>query len=69
MRLDKAAKLEKKLRTDQFTLEDFLEQMDQIRNMGSLGDILSMLPGGAQSFRAPISMKSRWPAPRPSSNP
>ena len=45
---DKAAKLEKKLRTEQFTLEDFLEQMEQIKNMGSLGDILSMLPGGSK---------------------
>lgn len=45
---EKAAKLEKKLRTEQFTLEDFLEQMEQIKNMGSLGDILSMLPGGSK---------------------
>jgi signal recognition particle subunit SRP54 len=45
---EKAAKLEKKLRTEQLTLEDFLEQMEQLKNMGSIGDILSMLPGGAK---------------------
>ncbi len=43
---DKAAALEKKLRKAEFTLEDFLEQMGQIKNMGNLGDMLSMLPGG-----------------------
>ncbi len=40
-----AAKLEKKLRKNQFTLEDFLEQMGQVRNMGGLGKIMEMLPG------------------------
>ena len=43
---DKAAELEKKLRKAEFTLEDFLEQMDQIKNMGNLGDMLAMMPGG-----------------------
>jgi signal recognition particle subunit SRP54 len=46
--MDKAEKLEKKLRTDQFTLDDFLEQMEQLKNMGPLGDLLSMMPGGAK---------------------
>ena len=41
----KAAELEKKLRTSQFTLEDFRDQMLQIRKMGSLGDIMKMIPG------------------------
>ena len=41
----KAEELEKKLRQQQFTLEDFLEQMQQLRNMGSLTDIVGMLPG------------------------
>ncbi len=41
----KAAELEKKLRKSQFTLEDFRDQMVQIRKMGSLGDILKMIPG------------------------
>lgn len=42
---EKAAKLEKKLRRNEFTLEDFLDQMGEVRNMGGLGKILDMLPG------------------------
>lgn len=42
---EKAAELEKKLRKAEFTLEDFLEQMGQIRKLGSLEDILKMIPG------------------------
>ncbi len=41
----KAVELEKKLRKNQFTLEDFRDQMVQIRRMGSLGDIMKMIPG------------------------
>jgi signal recognition particle subunit SRP54 len=41
----KAAELEKKIRKSQFTLEDFRDQMVQIRKMGSLGDIMKMIPG------------------------
>jgi signal recognition particle subunit SRP54 len=40
-----AVELEKKLRKNQFTLEDFRDQMRQIRKMGSLTDILGMIPG------------------------
>lgn len=43
---DKAAALEKKLRKAEFTLEDFLDQMGEVKKMGNLGDMLSMLPGG-----------------------
>jgi signal recognition particle subunit SRP54 len=41
----KALELEKKMRTMQFTLEDFLDQMQQVKKMGPLGDILGMMPG------------------------
>jgi len=41
----KAAELEKKLRKNQFTLEDFRDQMVQIRKMGSFSDLIGMLPG------------------------
>ena len=41
----KAAELEKKLRKSQFSLEDFRDQMVQIRKMGSIGDIIKMIPG------------------------
>ena len=40
-----ATELERKIRKDQFTLEDFLEQMKQVRNMGPLGNLLKMMPG------------------------
>jgi len=42
---EKAAKLEKKLRRQEFTLEDFFDQLQQIKKMGPLQDILSMIPG------------------------
>jgi signal recognition particle subunit SRP54 len=45
----KAAELEKKLRKSQFTLEDFRDQMTQIRKMGSLSDMLNMIPGMSQN--------------------
>src|SRR5215203_6026495 len=40
-----AHELEKKIRKEQFTLDDFLEQMQQVRNMGPLGSLLKMMPG------------------------
>jgi len=42
---EEAARLEDKFRKNQFTLEDFLEQMGQIKNMGGLGKLLDMIPG------------------------
>lgn len=43
---EKAAELEKKLRKAEFTLEDFLDQMAQLKKMGGLQEMLAMLPGG-----------------------
>ncbi len=40
-----AAEMEKKLRENDFTLEDFLSQMRKIRKMGPLKDLLGMMPG------------------------
>ena len=42
---DEAAALEKKLRKNQFTLEDFLDQLKRIRKMGPLTSLLGMIPG------------------------
>ncbi len=42
---EQAEKLEKKIKKNQFTLEDFLDQMGQVKNMGGLGKIVEMLPG------------------------
>jgi signal recognition particle subunit SRP54 len=41
----KAEELQKKLLKDSFTLEDFREQLQQVKKMGSLEQILSMIPG------------------------
>ena len=41
----KAKELEKKIRKDTFTLEDFRDQLQQVRKMGSLESIMSMIPG------------------------
>lgn len=45
----KAAELEKKMRKNAFTLEDFLEQMGQIKKMGGITKMLEMLPGMNQA--------------------
>ncbi len=41
----KARELEQKLRKSSFTLEDFLEQIQQVRRLGSLSSLLGMIPG------------------------
>lgn len=46
-----AAKLEEKIRKNQFTFEDFLEQMKLIKKMGSLRDLLGMIPGMDKALR------------------
>jgi signal recognition particle subunit SRP54 len=42
---DEAKELERKLRKNQFTLEDFLDQLKRVRKMGPLTSILGMIPG------------------------
>lgn len=42
---EQAKKLEQKLRRNQFTLDDFYEQIQQIKKMGSIRDLIGMLPG------------------------
>lgn len=43
--MEEAKKMEKKLRKDEFTLDDFLNQMQQVKKLGSLESILGMIPG------------------------
>ncbi|MED3386715.1 signal recognition particle protein [Bacillus subtilis] len=45
---DKAKELEQKMRTMSFTLDDFLEQLGQVRNMGPLDELLQMMPGAGK---------------------
>lgn len=40
-----AEKMVKKIKTDDFTLADFLEQLQQVKKLGSLNDLLGMIPG------------------------
>jgi signal recognition particle subunit SRP54 len=42
---EQAVGLQEKLRKEQFTLEDFLQQMQQVRRMGPLGNLVGMIPG------------------------
>ncbi|MHB1315258.1 MAG: signal recognition particle protein [Christensenellales bacterium] len=53
----KAQEMEKKLRTQQFTLEDFLDQMQQIKKMGNLSDMLGMIPGMSKLAGAQVDEK------------
>ncbi len=43
----KTAELEERLKSNKFTLQDFYDQMVQLKSMGSMQDLLSQLPGGA----------------------
>ncbi|MFQ5789301.1 MAG: signal recognition particle protein, partial [Acidobacteriota bacterium] len=45
---EKAEEMVRKLRREELTLEDFRDQLRQIRRMGSLGELMSFLPGMAQ---------------------
>jgi len=49
--LDDAKRMEEKMRKGQFTLEDFLEQLRQMKKLGSLESIVGMLPGGAEMLK------------------
>jgi signal recognition particle subunit SRP54 len=42
---DKAKEMERKMRTAEFTFDDFLDQMEQVKKLGPLDQILDMLPG------------------------
>lgn len=49
--LKETSKLQEKLMASNFTLEDFLAQMQQIKKMGSLGELMAMIPGVKQSMK------------------
>lgn len=50
---EKAKKLEERLKNNQFTFEDFLDQLEQLRDMGPLEEIMGMIPGmsGAKQLK------------------
>src|SRR5579863_2812004 len=56
--MDEAKRMEEKMRKGQFTLEDFLEQLRQMKKLGSLESIMGMLPGGADMLKGANLSKS-----------
>ncbi len=48
---ESAMKMAEKLRKEQFTLEDFLTQLEQVKKMGPLEDILKMIPGAGKAMK------------------
>jgi signal recognition particle subunit SRP54 len=46
-----ARKLEKKIRKNQFDFQDFLDQLQQIKKMGSLKDLMAMIPGVGKALK------------------
>ncbi len=56
---DEARELERKLRKNQFTLEDFLDQLKKIRKMGPLTSLLGMIPGLAGHQLSKMSVDER----------
>ena len=55
---DEALRLEEKMRKGQFTLEDFLDQLRQMRKLGPLESIIGLLPGGAEMAKGADLSKS-----------
>jgi signal recognition particle subunit SRP54 len=49
--LEDAKRLEEKMRKGQFTLEDFLDQLRQMKKLGSLESLVGMLPGGSDMLK------------------
>jgi signal recognition particle subunit SRP54 len=49
--MDEAMRMEEKMRKGQFTLEDFLDQLRQMKKLGPLESIVKMLPGGAEAIK------------------
>jgi signal recognition particle subunit SRP54 len=48
---DEARRMEEKMRKGQFTLSDFLDQLRQMKKLGSLESVVGMLPGGAEMLK------------------
>ncbi len=57
--LDEAQRMEEKMRKGQFTLEDFRDQLRQMKKLGSLEDIVKMLPGGDQMAGADLTKQEK----------
>lgn len=49
---EQAESLQKKIKEKSFTLEDYLEQLDSVKKMGGIGDMMKMLPGMAGKVKS-----------------
>ena len=56
---EKAAELEKKMREQTFTLEDYLDQFDQLKNMGPIDQLIGMIPGMKQDKLKDVKVDER----------
>ena len=66
---DEAKELERKLRKNQFTLEDFLDQLKRIRQMGPLTSLLGMIPGLAGHQLSKMNVDEKRARPRRGDHP
>src|SRR5947209_20543951 len=48
---EQARKLEKKIRKNQFNFDDFKQQLEQIKKMGNIKDLLGMIPGVGKAVK------------------
>ena len=55
---EKSAELERKMKKNEFTLEDFLDQIGQIKKMGGLAKIMDMMPGMNSKAMKDVDMES-----------
>ena len=56
--IDEAKRMEEKMRKGQFTLEDFLGQMRQMKKLGPIESLIGLLPGGAEALKQTDMSKS-----------
>ena len=54
----KAAEMEERLKSNRFTMQDFYDQLQQLKSMGSMQDILAQMPGGANLKGVNVDEKS-----------
>src|SRR5512137_1221877 len=57
--MDEALRLEEKMRKGQFSLEDFLDQLRQMKKLGPLESILGLLPGGGDIKQADLTKQEK----------
>jgi len=48
---EEAQKLQKKIKSDEFDLEDFYEQLQQVKSMGNISDLVGMIPGADKAMQ------------------